>query len=243
MKKSLVTAGAFLCLIFGVKADFTRTMVCRWTFNAAGEAKALTDDVSGFKLIKTGAGKDQTMLFNKGMVELGSGTMLAVYEINSNSEKFSGLKDKITIWMRFKFASKPNTFFMGLLDSDKPADWGQQTFTAMVSDKEQLRLFATNSQKKHFGFGSKQPIIKENEFVTLAICYDRSKKTVTIITNDKAETKNFNEADALASFRCLAVGKLKVHLGLKIVIDELRVYNSIVPPEWISEIEPVKESE
>ncbi len=240
MKKVTLTVGAFLCLISMAKADFTRKMVCRWTFNSTEKAKALSDDISHISFKKTGTGRDQTLEFKDGTAILGMGTLLTVGDINSKNETFARLKDKVTIWIRLKFMSKPQGFFLGFLNADKPADWAQMVFTAHITDKQQFRLFGTNEAAKHFGVGSLWKLPEKAEFINIAIKYDSVEKTFGIYINGKGRKNKSKDAAELGAFQAFAVGRLKKHIGERMIVDEIRIYNMIVPDEWLGEIEPVK---
>ncbi len=222
-------------------ADFTRKMVARWTFNSPVAEKAMIDDVSGVKLIKAGTGKDQTLSFRDGKAILGGGTLLIAADLNSGNEKFAGLKEQITIWAKIKFTTNPKGCFpLGLLSGKIPADWGQQVMSLSMTDKSEPRLFATNPAGKHFGCGLKDVIDEKSGFCTVALTYDKAKTLVTLTVNGKTVSGKDKNGEALDAFQCLGVGRLKVHAAAQMEIDELRVYDAVITPEWQGEIETVE---
>jgi hypothetical protein len=230
----------FAAVFSTANADFTRKMIARWTFNSIDKVKVLTDDTGKFKLAPVKLGKDSVVSFKKGKVIVGRGIMLRCSEINNKN--FPEMQKAVTIWARLKIAEVPgkDCFFLGLLDADKPADWKQQTLAWRFTGQKILYSFGRNTKGRDFGNSTMWKYRKNTSYTTLAIVLDAKKKIVRLHVDGKSVQKKVPYLNMLSSFKCFAVGRLKKHSAVKLEVDELRLYESVIPAEWIAEIEPVE---
>lgn len=228
-----------------VRADFTTNMVARWTFNdAKDESKALTDDVGGLKLIRQAIGQDTAFKLNSdGTVALGGGVILLCREINTQTEKFSGLRSTVTIWARVRYTQNPKIspiFTMGLLNAVKPANWDQMTFTAFYKP-EGLGIYGIGKGPKNtIGMSSGFLPYAKDGFSRIAITFSGERKEMLIWVDGQSAVRKKKELTELADFQGLAIGRLKEGAGQSMIVDELRIYSCTLSPEWLDEIEAVK---
>ena len=222
-----------------VRADFTRKMIARWTFNSPDRAKVMLDDSGKYKLIEAQKFTGAKISFSKGIISVNESVMLAAPGINSTA--LPELTKDVTVWARLKVTGKPgrDCFFLGLLNADKSADWKQQTLSMMFGGDSKMRLFGWQSDKKEFGVTAPDEYKKAKGFINIALVYSEAKKTATVYVNGKAASRNL-KASSLAPFKSLALGRLKQHSAVSFELDELRIYGASIPAEWLSEIEPVE---
>ena len=241
MRKTILSlCAAISCAAVADAGDFTHNLLCRWTFNGNEPGSALVDDISGVTLHKSGIGGDQEFTLKDGKLLLGNGTLLTAPEINGGNEKFSGLGERITIWMRFRLlSSSKDSFLIGLLNADKFADWAEQTLSIHLAANSIPRIFGTNTEGKHFSRGLNDPLVT-GTFAVMAFRFDKGNSSFSLSVNDKHLSAKDKNTTGLGSFRCFAVGRLKIHAGVRMEIDEIRIYKAVIPHEWLAEIEAVE---
>lgn len=227
------------------RADLTKNMIAQWTFNQ-GDQSALVDSVNKLALAEKGAGGDQTTTFNPdGTVTLGRGRLLVVTDINT--EKYPQLAKSVTIWARLRIDEPTQmAFILGLLDDEKPADWKQQTFTISYNPQGKpspaIGAFGwLTSGKPELTTGSESKPLAAGEFKTVAIAWDGDSKTLTFYFDGAVAKRTYSKGDAtLQNFKSFALGRLKESSSTKITVDEVRIYDVALTPDWIGEIEVKK---
>lgn len=232
-------------LAWQARADLTKNMIAQWTFNQP-DSGALVDSVSKIRFEEKGAGGDQTTTYNPdGTATLGRGRLLVAAAINT--EKFPQLAKSVTIWARIRVDEPTQlAFIMGLLDADKPADWKQQTlclnYNPQGKPSPTIGGFGwLTSGKPELTTGSESKPLLTGEFKTVAIAWDGDSKTMTFYFDGVSVQRRYPRGDAtLQAFKSLAVGRLKESSTTKITVDEVRIYDVALTPDWIGEIEVSK---
>lgn len=232
---TLLFALSFTC----AHADFTRKMLARWTFNNPDRNKVMLDDSGKFKLTDTRKDGRAKITCSNGTVAINEFVMLAASGINSSA--MPKLAKDVTIWARFKVSGKPgqDCFFLGLLNAGNSADWKQQSLSMMFGKGAKMRLFGWLSNKKEFAATAPDSYKLDKSWIEVALVFSSTQKSATVFVNGKVATRKLSAAD-LAPFKCLAFGRLKLHSAVSLELDELRIYDSAMSSEWLSEIEPVE---
>ncbi len=239
MSKILITFSLFIVIIGNMQADFTRKLVARWTFNSKGTVKVLTDDSGKYKLQNVWKDDKTKVDFVNGKLVMNGHALFTASAVNSKA--MPDLTDGVTVWARIKITETPgrDCFFLGLLNSKYSADWKQQTLSLMFNAKRNMRLFGWSAKGQEFGNSSVYTYNPKDGFKEVAMVYDAKAGQFTVYVDGKATVRKV-QPGALAAFQNLAVGRLKKHSSVSLEIDELRIYNTVVSPEWLGEIEPVE---
>ena len=239
-----------LCLLLGLlcagtlRADFTSGLLARWSFNdSSGEEAMLTDDIGKIRLKKRIFGSDSHFQFDPaGTVQLGGAIVLAAEAVNSASPRFAKLAESGTIYCRIKYGAPSGTAFnFGLVNSPVPADWPQLIFTEF-STPDGIAVRAKGAGKQEAGMGSGYLLPRGKGWSDVAIIFDGRAKKVRLYVDGKVAERP-SPMNRLDSFCALLLGRLKQSGTRRIELDEVRVYDSALSPEWIAEIEPVKPGE
>ncbi len=225
-------------------ADFTNELIARWTFNTTDE-KCLTDDIANLTFDEAGTGANQTTTKNEdGSVTLGSGRMLLCSALNSTEK--AELKSGLTLWARIRLDEAPaEVMLMGLLDAENPADWAEQTLVMMNKQATKdnaggLAMYGHLASQKGIGNASEFKAVTVGQYADVALIFDGKEHKVQLYVNGILVERKFAKTESeLFAFKGLALGRLKKHAGVKMTIDELRVYRVPLPAEWLKEIEPV----
>ena len=227
-----------------LRADFTSGLLARWSFNdSSSEEAMLTDDIGNIRLKKSIFGTDNHFQVDPaGTVQLGGAIVLAADAVNSDSPRFAKLAENCTIYCRIKYGATTGIAFnFGLINSLTPADWQQLIFTELSTPKG-LAVQARGPGKLAAGMGSGHLPPRENGWSDVAIIFDGRAKKVRLYVDGKVAERQ-SPMNRLDSFRALMLGRLKQSGTRRIELDEVRIYDSALSPEWIAEIEPVKPGE
>ena len=239
-RTALFAVVALFAATVSARADFTTGMLARWTFNnTSSEATAFTDDVAGIQFKKGVFGSDGIFQLNpSGSVQLGGAVALVADQINSSSERFAKLGDSATIYCRIKYGEPSDLAFnFGLVNATAPGDWAQLILTEL-STPNGIAVRAKGAGKQEAGMASGHLPPKQNDWSDVAIIFDGKAKKVRLYVDGKMAERGAPMAQ-LDAFQSLMVGRLKQSNARRIEVDEVRVYDSALPAEWIAEIEPV----
>ncbi len=221
-------------------ADFTSGLLARWTFNdVSSETRVLIDDIAGIPLKKEFFGSDPLFQINpSGSILLGDGTYLLTGAVNSGSPRFARLLESGTIYCRIRYGKSDGlAFHFGLVNAEKPGDWPQLVLTEL-SFPEGLAVRAKGSGTLEAGMGSGYLPAKKDGWSDVAIAFDGKARKVILYVDGKVAERPA-PMTRLDVFRSLMLGRLKQHGGSRIELDEVRIYDSALPAEWIAEIQPV----
>lgn len=239
-RTALFFASAIFMTAVCTYADFTTGMLARWTFNdTSSEAAALTDDVTGIRFKKGVFGGDGAFELNPaGSVRLGGAVALVADGVNSRSERFAGLTESATIYCRIKYGDPAElAFSFGLTNSLAPGDWAQLILTEL-STPNGLAIRAKGAGKLEAGMSSGHLPPRKDGWSDVAIIFDGKAKKIRLYVDGKMAERN-SPMTQLDAFQSLMLGRLKQSNSRRIEVDEVRIYDTALPAEWIAEIEPV----
>jgi hypothetical protein len=230
-----------LLLVPIARADFTAGMIARWTFNAPGEA-ALLDD-SGKLKFETGlvaaAPKPEA---TGGVLSIPPEVFLHVGGLSEAA--FPQLKQTATVFVRLKLTpnAQNTTFLFGLTAGAKPADWSQLRLAAITrasSTPPSIGVHA-NLAEGEIGMAAASLPVEADKFVNVAITFDADlDAAVVYVDGQKIERRKAAGGKPLAGFTHFVLGRLSAAAGTAMTVDEVRIYDTVVPADWIGEITPV----
>ena len=238
--KGLFFTLGLLCAV-SLRADFTSGLLARWSFNdTSSEEALLTDDIGGIRLKKSIFGKDDFFHVEPaGTIQLGGAIVLAANAVHSDSPRFAKLSETCTIYCRIKYGPlSESAFNFGLVNSLIPTDWPQLIFTEL-SKPQGIAVRAKGTGKLEAGMGSGHLLPREAGWSDVAIIFDGRAKKVGLYVDGKVAERH-SPMNRLDAFRSLMLGRLKQNGTRRIELDEVRIYDSALSPEWIAEIEPLK---
>jgi hypothetical protein len=224
------------------RADFTTGMIARWTFNQ-GDERDLEDDVSKAKLEAGTVAAGMKPAHNAdGTLSVPAEVFLRTPAIDH--QKFPQLLKTATLWARLKI--KPNetntTFLMGLTNKDRPGDWTDQRLIALWRPKSEppgLGVHA-NLEGTEIGMGPASVAVQPDTFVEIAIAFDSAVDSATLYVDGKPLVRKKSQGGVpLASFTHFMLGRLSAAAGAEMVLDEVRIYDTTIPADWIREIKAV----
>lgn len=229
-----------------LRADFTEGMIARWTFNQSGE-EVLRDDVNGARLV----GQVTPASRNTAVVENGDGTVTLqpkqfFVATDINSEKYPRLQQGVTVWMRLRMDAVDNdhtSFIGGLINGKWPLDWKDVTliFSQRSGAVESGMRFAAKLETGESfvqGAGLFEP--KIGDFMTVVLTFDGNKQLIAIQIDGQTRKIEKKGATRLAPITGFALGHLNPSGGVTLTVDEVRIYEGVVPSDWLAEITPVK---
>lgn len=230
----------FLLLAAGcVHADFTSGLLARWTFNdTSSEDTMFTDDIGGVRLKKEVFGSDGFFRADpSGTIQLGGAIVLTADAVHSNAPRFAKLAESGTIYCRIKYGpSSGLAFNFGLVNSLKPGDWAQLVFTEH-SIPAGIAVRAKGEGSLEAGMGSGHLPPQKDSWSDVAIIFDGKAGKVRLYVDGKIAERPA-PMKRLDSFQSLMLGRLKQIGTRRIELDEVRIYDSALPAEWIAEITP-----
>ncbi|MDR1282969.1 MAG: hypothetical protein LBK99_19425 [Opitutaceae bacterium] len=245
--RSLAFSFVLVAIAIATIADCTASVACaagldqylvaRWTFD---KTNPLQSDTGNLTLRQSGTGRDQTLEFANGAAILGAGTTLVCEQINSKEKP--GLAKAITIWARLRLASTaaPDSFLLGLRNETAKGDWRNMILAAHSRASGVTGFFSTLAGNTQASSGSRSLALEPDRFVSLALVFDGSEKSLTCLVDGQPLAAKHKDALALADFNNFAIGRLKETGGTAMTIDEVRIYSIALSPEWVADLTPGK---
>lgn len=220
-------------------------LVARWTFKDG----SLTSDIGNFLLNIEGRDLGEVISDN-GTITIDGRENLTTSEINSVA--FPELRETVTLWARLRFDTLPSeweTSFLSLQKEPKSGDWADMVLSLLYlawEKKENVKgvsfLGRLEDGETEVGVGSGRLIpIPEGEFINVAIVFDGGTRQAGMWVNGRWEASVFRDFSQLDEFGAFGFGQLKIPGSdyVKITFDEVRVYSTVLQPEWLEEIQPI----
>lgn len=212
-------------------------LVARWSFND----QSMKSDRGNYTLVKRDAGRQATLELVDGAARLGPGALLVCDALDSR--RHPGLRTAVTLWARvwMDTPAERDAFLFGLRAKTQPGDWGDMVLVAMARPQPPgaSGFFATLGAGGRLASGSRVLPVAPGRFVSMALVFDASSKSITYVVDGKTVISGDREAVDLADFNNFAIGRLKEAGGVGITVDEVRVYSIALSPEWIADIQPL----
>ncbi len=224
--------------------DLEQNLLAKWTFKNG----SLKSEVGDFTLIEGG---------RKGTVEPGDGSVtlrdhkyLIVPEICSAT--YPDLAKGITIWARMKFDEFPvehEANVMSLQSVPKDGSWDSITMALLYRGTDDgnsnpgLGFLAKLPNDVELGVGpSRFYPVAAGEFFNVALVFDGAAHTATMWVNGHPVTSERRDAETLKEFAAFAIGSLTAQgHPCTVTFEEVRIYSTVLGPQWLDEIKPSKE--
>ena len=248
MKKIKVCALLFLVGSTLSAGYLDEQLVAAWTFNGDNETSALTDTSGRYPLEKSFPGGDRLFeLTKEGTVRLGGGALLSTGKLAEDPAIRQLLAKGMTLWMRVRFFEPKNMsgfVYQAFLNADAPADWKQISAGLYYIPINGACFYGTTADRKKSEFGAGLSCLRDQtQFNEIAFTFDGTTGHQTIYLNGEFKTKRAWAPNGLADFRKFLLGRVRKAGGIRIEIDEIRLYKSALSDSDLRGLKPVKKGE
>lgn len=223
-------------------------LVAAWTFNGDNETSALTDISGRYPLKKTFPGGDRLFEVTKeGTVRLGGGALLSTGKLAEDPALRKQLAKGMTLWMRARFFEPKNMsgfVYQAFLNADAPADWKQISAGLYYVPVNGACFYGTTADGKKSEFGAGARCLRDQtQFNEIAFTFDGATGHQSLYLNGEFKTKRAWAPEGLADFRQFLLGRVRKAGGIRIEIDEVRLYKTALSDSDLRGLKPVKKGE
>lgn len=224
--------------------DLEQNLLAKWTFKNG----SLKSDVGDFTFVE--GGRKGTLEPGDGSVTLRDHKYLIVPEICSAT--YPDLTKGVTIWARMKFDEFPaehEANVMSLQAVPKDGSWDSITMALIYRGTDDgnsnpgLGFLAKLPNDAELGVGpSRFYPVSAGEFFNVALVFDGAAHRATMWVNGHPVSSERRDAETLKEFAAFAIGSLTAQgFSCTVTFDEVRVYSTVLDPQWLDEIKPSKE--